>query len=117
MLNTDYFLYWEDVDWSCRARRLGYTLVVAPGARVWHRISASTSLRPTEALYYSERNVLLFLERWGTWPLRCWNWAKVVFRLVTSLVRKPTTTEREVRLLAYHDYLFRRLGARKGFFV
>jgi GT2 family glycosyltransferase len=117
MLKTDYFLYWEDVDWSCMARRLGYTLLVAPRARVWHRISASTSIRPIEALYYSERNLLVFLERWGTWRLRCWNWAKVVCRLAASIIRPPATGEREVRLLAYRDFLFHRLGARPGFFV
>ena len=117
LLKTDYFLYLEDVDWSCRARRDGFTLLIAADARVRHRISASTSKRPIEALYYSERSLLLFFERWGSWPLRCWTWAKLLFRLVLSLVRRPGTSEREARQLADRDYLFRRLGARPGFFV
>jgi GT2 family glycosyltransferase len=117
MLDSDFFLYWEDVDWSCRARQRGYKLLVVPTARIWHRINASASTRPVAALYYSERNLLLFIERWATLWIRSWNRAKVLFRVVALSIRRPTNEESRVRLLAYKDYLFRRFGARRGFFT
>ena len=117
LLDESFFLYWEDVDWSCRARQRGYKLLVVPTARIWHRINASASTRPVAALYYSERNLLLFIERWATLWIRSWNRAKVLFRVVALSIRRPTNEESRVRLLAYKDYLFRRFGARRGFFT
>ena len=38
LLRTDYFLYWEDVDWCFRARQLGYRLAYGPSAIVWHKV-------------------------------------------------------------------------------
>ncbi len=38
LLSTDYFLYWEDVDWCFRVRQLGYRLAYVPSAIVWHKV-------------------------------------------------------------------------------
>ena len=35
------FAYWEDFDWSWRARAAGYRLLYAPNGRLWHEVSAS----------------------------------------------------------------------------
>jgi GT2 family glycosyltransferase/glycosyltransferase involved in cell wall biosynthesis len=40
-LDTRYQFYYEDADWSYRARLLGYRLVPAPHALVYHKFSAS----------------------------------------------------------------------------
>jgi len=46
--NEAYFAYHEDVDWSLRARRAGFTLLHEPLSRVLHRGSGSTATsRPT----------------------------------------------------------------------
>ncbi|MCP4362982.1 MAG: glycosyltransferase [Chloroflexi bacterium] len=42
-LEEMYQFYYEDVDWSYRARALGYRLVPAPKAITYHKFSASTS--------------------------------------------------------------------------
>ena len=42
MLDEDYFLYGEDVDYCLRARKAGYRLVFEPRARIWHKVSRST---------------------------------------------------------------------------
>jgi len=42
LMDTGYFMYNEDTDWCVRARRCGYGVLVAPGARVWHRVSMSS---------------------------------------------------------------------------
>jgi GT2 family glycosyltransferase len=71
------FAYVEDADWSLRAREAGLPLRVFPGARVRHRVSASTGGEGSpDALYYSVRNLLTVCERHaplgllGTWRRR-----------------------------------------------
>ncbi len=47
-LDPKYMFYYEDVDWSFRARLLGLKIVTAPGAAVFHKFSASMDkLEPT----------------------------------------------------------------------
>lgn len=66
MLDEGLFAYVEDVDLALRARRAGYEVVFAPGARAWHRVSASTggAAASTHTLYYGSRNTVTVLERY-----------------------------------------------------
>lgn len=59
----DYFLYFEDVDWSLRFRRAGWSILVDPRARVVHKESSSTGRHSPLKGYYYVRNNLIFLER------------------------------------------------------
>lgn len=55
LLDPDYFIWFEDVDWCYRARRAGYTLVVLPWVRVRHEGGASFrpwSLQARAAQFY-----------------------------------------------------------------
>jgi GT2 family glycosyltransferase len=44
LFDEDFFAYHEDIDWSLRARRAGWTLLYEPYARVFHARSGSTTL-------------------------------------------------------------------------
>ncbi|HEX6651505.1 MAG TPA: glycosyltransferase family 2 protein [Thermoleophilaceae bacterium] len=59
------FAYVEDVDWCLRMRAGGYGVVFAPGARAWHRVSASGGGEhvSTHPLYYGARNTIVVCER------------------------------------------------------
>jgi GT2 family glycosyltransferase len=77
LLDEDLFAYVEDVDWALRVKAAGFEVVVAPGARAWHRVSSSTGgPRSTHTLYYGVRNTVTVLERRrplgaaGTWLRR-----------------------------------------------
>jgi GT2 family glycosyltransferase len=64
-LDEGLFAYVEDVEWCLRARAAGYEILLVPGARAWHRVSASgggdsTSTHP---LYYGARNTIVVCER------------------------------------------------------
>jgi hypothetical protein len=59
LLNSEYFLYWEDADWCVRGTRSGYTCLYAPKARIWHKIGGSSVSVTTE--YYSTRNRFFFM--------------------------------------------------------
>jgi len=56
-LDAHFFMYWEDVDYSLRARRSGFQLLQVPSALVLHKISQSIggSENP-DAYYYMQRN-------------------------------------------------------------
>lgn len=58
------FAYWEDVDWSLRARAAGLRLLVVPASVVRHAVSASSGGEGSPAtIYYSVRNGLRVAER------------------------------------------------------
>jgi GT2 family glycosyltransferase len=66
LLSTDYSLYWEDVDWSFRARELGYRLAYVPSAIVWHKVGATTRKIADKKQYYHARGLVCFIKRFGT---------------------------------------------------
>jgi GT2 family glycosyltransferase len=65
LLDEDLFAYVEDVDWALRVRAAGFSVLFAPQARAWHRVSASTGgeASSTHTLYYGVRNTVTVLER------------------------------------------------------
>jgi GT2 family glycosyltransferase len=64
LFEAKFFLLFEDLDWSMRARRLGYSLRFVAEAKVWHKGSASfgKTFSPFYWYYYS-RNCFLWIER------------------------------------------------------
>jgi N-acetylglucosaminyl-diphospho-decaprenol L-rhamnosyltransferase len=56
-----YFLYWEDVLLSWRARDLGFRLGVVPSAHLWHAVGAASGSGQSRTFYYwSARNRFTF---------------------------------------------------------
>ncbi len=65
LLDPDFFLYYEDVDFCVRAGRAGYRIACVRSAKVWHKESSSTGARDLSDLhlYYETRNRLIFLSK------------------------------------------------------
>lgn len=63
LLDSSFFIYLEDADWCERARRSGYRVVYNPGARLWHKVSATTKIDSPFYLYFTARNKILFLRK------------------------------------------------------
>jgi len=59
-LDPQYFLYWEDADFSQRARLAGFTQYYQPKAVIWHKSSGSSGSGSTLHDYYLTRNRLIF---------------------------------------------------------
>lgn len=59
--DPEYFLYYEDVDWSYRARKLGYTLAVVPDIQIYHKHSSSSDTRMKE--YYMGKSKMTFAKK------------------------------------------------------
>lgn len=69
LLDASFFLYWEDADFSERAKRAGFKVMYFPETCMWHKVSASTggSGSPTND-YFLTRNRFYFSMRYS--PIR-----------------------------------------------
>lgn len=59
----EYFLYYEELDWSVRIRGAGLRIVYDPRCTVFHKESATTGQQSPLRTYYLTRNRLLFARR------------------------------------------------------
>lgn len=134
LLDSQYFLMWEETDWCFRAKRAGYRCLFVPDALVWHKVSSSFGKTSQQLAgvsylwtYFYERNRLLWLERHldlieknGLKRLRIY--LKVIREIVGNARRyffykcldystvQPHTLRYQVVLRAHQDYLLRRFG-------
>lgn len=61
VMRRDYFVYWDDIEWSRRCKDMGYRLVALRDAHVWHNWSADTITKFNAFTeYYGRRNKLRF---------------------------------------------------------
>lgn len=60
LLDEKYFLYWEDGDFSIRAKLAGFKIIYQPKAVIWHKNSGSSGSGSTLHDYYLTRNRLIF---------------------------------------------------------
>jgi GT2 family glycosyltransferase len=60
------FAYCEDVDFSLRARRAGFRVLVVPAALVYHG-TTYTDARRAQRVYYSVRNLLEVMRKHARW--------------------------------------------------
>lgn len=75
LLDDQYFLGWEDLDWTVRVMQAGFKAYYVPQSKIWHRESFDTKKNGGKKLrdYYGIRNSVLFARkhmpaRWY-WPL------------------------------------------------
>ena len=61
LMNEHYFLYYEEVDWSTRIRKAGYSIGYTPDTYVLHKESLSTGRNSPLKSYYLNRNRTLFI--------------------------------------------------------
>jgi GT2 family glycosyltransferase len=63
LLDPDYFLYREDIDWCLRAKGLGYQVLFVPSAKVWHRGHEVRESELPRITYYLSRNSLMLISK------------------------------------------------------
>ena len=64
LLDEDYFLYYEDMDFCLRIRKYGYRIRLAPDAHVWHAVAASSGGDESPAVrYWKARSSVLYFRK------------------------------------------------------
>lgn len=120
VLDPDYYLNYEDVEWGVRANKRGYKVLHVPSAVMWHKISAKLGLASPANTYYMTRNALLFFWRNGYGWQRWFTLMLIIARtlrtiLAWSVWKKYQTPiyrqKRAANLFALRDFLTGRYGA------
>jgi len=93
-LDEKYFLYFEDADFSMRAKKAGFKLKIVPDVKIFHAVSSATRRLGSPLLFrYHFRNSLLF--NWKFGPI----WVKmimpfwsllIIFKQVAKMVFLPS---------------------------
>jgi GT2 family glycosyltransferase len=63
IMTEDYFLYYEEHDWSSRIRAAGYKIMYQPRSLVLHKESISIQKNSPLKTYYISRNRILYMRR------------------------------------------------------
>jgi len=66
-LDERFFVYYEDMDFSRRARQAGYQISLVPDAKIWHAVSSSSggADSPNER-YWMARSSVIFFRKHGS---------------------------------------------------
>lgn len=63
MLPDNFFIYYEELDWSAHIRRAGYTIYYQPKGLIFHKESITMGKESAMKAYYHTRNRILFMRR------------------------------------------------------
>lgn len=69
LMAEQFFLYYEEIDYAERIKRVGYKILYEPGSTILHKESMSVGKESVLKAYYMSRNRLLYLRRNVSWPL------------------------------------------------
>jgi GT2 family glycosyltransferase len=116
LLDPDYIIYVEDVDWSARARAAGFTLWYEPSARGWHHVSVTSGggLTPLKA-YFRLRSGALYLTRHApAWqrPISWLAYGAWTAWLLPGAVGRGDLASARALLLGFGDFTTMLLGGR-----
>lgn len=117
LLDSRFFIYYEETDWCARARARGWRIVYVPTARLWHKVSATMGTTSPATEYYMTRNVLLYLAKNGRGITRLASLTRAILgnaRTVAAYSLKAAHRERkrnrDARLYAMRDACIGRWG-------
>ncbi|MBL7154970.1 MAG: glycosyltransferase family 2 protein [Candidatus Portnoybacteria bacterium] len=87
LMPEEYFLYYEDTDWSLRAIKAGFQCVFVPEAKIWHKISRSALAESSSYIYYHVRNGLILAQRFTPWYIKPFVHLDVIWRIIKQIIK------------------------------
>lgn len=114
-LDEDYFLYYEDADYSEKIKLAGLSILYVPKAVLYHKVSYSSggTLSKT-VIYYTTRNRLIyvnrFFENYKIWFYIYFFLSRFLYCLKWIITGK--TSLAKVCILAISDYYHNRIGVK-----
>ena len=120
LMDENYFLYFEDVDWSLRAKQKGWKLFYEPRAKLWHKEGARREQEYSDKfIYYSIRNRLYFMNNFAPEKMRrchLFHVKTILFFMKSTVAQGPAAALKPLILAArgYIDfYLYKKMGINK----
>ncbi|TDX43658.1 hypothetical protein C7954_11539 [Halanaerobium congolense] len=113
-LDEDYFLYYEDDDFSAKIRNHNLDLLFCPNSKIYHKVSASVGKTNPILSYYFTRNRLLFMKKNS--PNIIYSVTFNIFFIITRLVRltqwliSGEYDNIKMMLKGFYDYYFSNFG-------
>lgn len=96
LLESRFFLFWEEADFCARARNHGFSIQNCPTAHIWHKGSASFRGGKPHAAYFYWRGRLLWIEKHFPATNR--------WRALLQLLRKEGIRQAKLALLKSLEY-------------
>lgn len=113
-LDENYFLYFEDVDYSVRARKNNISIEILDKPLIHHTPSSTTKkLGKPMLLRYHYRNALYFNLKNGSWYIKLlvwpWSWW-IILKQILKIMMHHNREESVAILKGVFDFYFNKLG-------
>src|SRR5690606_37088037 len=63
LMDENYFLYYEEMDWCEKIKRAGHDIWIVPEALIYHKESASVGQKSALKEFFMNRNRILFIRK------------------------------------------------------
>lgn len=112
LLDEDYFLYWEDVDFSVRAKRAGYGLVISSKSRIFHLEKSENEKNKENKIYWLVLSGLIFFQKNAHFWQKIWLTPYFFVRKIKNYfdLKKEKNTLAKIVKKAYDDFGKRKKG-------
>ncbi len=100
LLESKFFLIWEESDFCFRAKRAGFPVMLCTEARIWHKVSASFKGK-SHSNYFFWRNRFLFIER--NYPFSEWLYLFFIILFPKLLKTAKLLVLKKIQLSWRHD--------------
>ena len=111
MWAEEYFMYYEDMDYSLRILKNGFKILYEKDARVYHKVGRTAGVQSRLAIYYNVRNRLYVIKKFN-FSLSCF-----IFCLLSRALRQLHgilfQTNEKVTIQAIHDYFSGKMGMKE----
>lgn len=94
LMSDDYFLYYEEMDWSMRFRNAGYNIEYNPIQTIYHKESQSTGQSSPLKIYYLTRNRLKYASKFQKGLIKLLSITYLIFVVGTRDYIKYTSERR-----------------------
>lgn len=106
LLDEDFFLYWEDADFSVRAKRAGYRLMVSAKSQIFH-FEKSQEKKENKVYWLVISGLIFFKKNCPLW-LKPWIFFFIIIRKIKNKIdlRLRKNSINEAVKKAYQDFRY-----------
>lgn len=108
LLDENFFVYYEEVDFYLRLLKRGWEIVFCPNAEIWHKGARSSGDNPFIITYYLTRNNLYIRNKFNEFSLI--NHLQNLRYLMTSAVLGIIKPEYRAIVFGIKDFYFKKFG-------